>query len=541
MNRVIAGLLLCLMASMVGAQDKPTLIGRPDTAVDFALRDIQTLSPEDQKNVWYVWIRDKSDKDWIAIYDWILNTSTSTANRILRSDKLIGDKEILLRLDLRLWFPNEKDRNRFKTVLFNYVDPTFYVQDTGEQQELETQEAEPEPRYDSQGRQITSSSSSRPAPKKAPKTVFSDAIVNVIPDAKQLQVLSGLFAPIVEADRWAAKSLSTIDGGLYYKLLGYEGLSQEEWLALFGVNEETSRVTGGESFIGMWRSGVTTKPRRAKLVFGTAARPTGGVPLCVITQDFLDGPIDVTRHPMYSVGETDYDATEIIAVRPNGTLGYSLFDGKGVLQDEAPPNLVSDHRIPDPSTTRLQCAISCIRCHGPSNQWLPMRNDVASLLNEGVIIQEEGVDVQALFNKSTDRILERARDDIEFMSIEATDLQLEGDGYAVQAAEILAKRYEEHVFDDVGPEKALVELGIRGAPATMLRDLFQEYVGFRTDPVIASLTLNTPIPVSREDWEAVFPQALEQAIQFGGIDVSKISPDPGPDPGVDDSTESSTD
>lgn len=535
--------LLCGFVSGLMAQQHARIIGRPDAAVKLAATDVQQLlatDPEQAAHVWYVWIRDSEDREFIDGYDYVLNTGTSRARFPLRTAQIAGGAAgTLLRLDLREWLPDRVAMSNFLQLIEQYADPHFYVE--GEV----TEKILPASGTTSTGQKIDKLTF------RFPEISFSPAILAMAgEEATILQEVTGLTVPIVEAERWLVISLRTLQGGLYYKLQGYDAivgnerkrLNQTEWLALFGASELESERLGGEEYVGMWRSNVTGKPRRAKFIYGTGTRPSVGLPLVVITQDGDDEQLNTDEHPIYSLFDFEFAATEILAVRPNGAIAYGLFAANGDLQDSAPDNVVKDHEIPRPHTARLESAIACIRCHGDQNQWKPMPNQVKSLLSlnsggtklevladfsNGKSAEEVSNQLQALYSGDLTLPLQLARDATEFATIRMVGWKLPADGYAKAAAQMVAERFSHYVYDAVDPVEALRSLGIvvnaEVANETFL-NLFPLVGGRLIDPAIATLQRHKEDPdlvVNRSDWERIYPAALGEAIAYGEVKIEQ--------------------
>ncbi len=507
------------------------LIGRPDTAVQVALEDV-ARNPD--CNPFYVWIRDNTDADFIAVADWWLNTALSRSNTIQRSVKIEGGAAgTLLRLELDRWLPTDDARTNFVQAMRDYVDPHFYS--SAGTVKLRFDEV---PEFDHNGQKFTQI------------TLDAADLKPHVEGIAELQELTGLSVPIVEAERFMVFALRTLEGGLYYRLQGidsFQGTTRvrqtlEQWLETFGANEAESEALGGEEYVSLWRSDVTGKPRRAKAIYGRVTRPSAGAPLIVITQDGSDDQTDADQHPLYSLLNFEFAALESIAVRPNGMLSYVLHAADGTLQDSAPDNVVHDHNVPKPHTSRLEGAISCIRCHSDQNQWKPLRNDAKALLSrldgrQVVAVADNGEDVRerirSLYSGDLERALQLARDAFERASIAATDLKLEGDGYAVKAADVVSERFGKYLYDPVDAQEALRTLGIVATPEESpkaLRELLPELDVLDFDP--AAITLQTDgkggktASVIRADWERIYPATLAIAIQTGTVDVEKPSPKP---------------
>ncbi|RJQ26396.1 hypothetical protein C4577_03530 [Candidatus Parcubacteria bacterium] len=226
---------------------------------------------------------------------------------------------------------------------------------------------------------------------------------------EMLQFGTKTLAPVVDSRYFTGRVLSTIKGkingkdsvfstiwgGLYYEFSGIrkattKGIKNDFDQLLFdlgvGSKEEDyeqlfERTRGGLEAAGMFHSNVTGKPRRIIWFPIEKMRLTQGIPAIFITEDIKDEDVDTDAHPILNLVKFKPDAYEVIFVKLNGQQGYAIFNGKKELLDEATQDVVSDHKIPVPNTTRLQSAISCIRCHGSDDGWKPFSNDVKTLLS----------------------------------------------------------------------------------------------------------------------------------------------------------------
>lgn len=579
------------------------VIWTPIEAVEAAAADLATIPQFDQPHQWYIWLRDSSDEMRDAMA-YTLNSSTSSAIIALKP-RAVADGQ-LLRLDLREWWPDDDrtdsdplgaDRKRFEEIISTYIDPYFYV-DAGGVQDVETIgilggnpvkilnlvggaiPSQWPPKiiaeeggtvtiacdpFTFEGKRYTSAKTSRTnydqavslkAKQGKPKAGasseedgkdaprFSPVIIEQAADAAtQLQALTGRNVPIVEGQRWLVKSLSVLDGGLYYDLRGFRDLpdidgkpdasDQEKWLSLWGADLDSKRRT---EYIGQWESGVTFQPRRA--VFGVAGntRQSTAYPLVVVTEDVAEGSFDAGKHPIYTLGEGfEHDAVEALAMQSNGLIAYALFNGAGDLQDEAPPEIVADRTAPKGST-RLQPAISCIRCHGPFEGWQPMPNHVQTLLgekaknwrlrpiaeltNQGDFVAQL-MEIAEKYSGDLTRPLQRARDDHAMAIFDITDGRK-----APETAELVTKYYNEYVHDPISPQRACWELGVlcseeeaKGNFLRLIPPSQPDELGLSLeDPAIQTIRLWGEAPrffVNRLTWEANFAANFARSLREG--------------------------
>lgn len=562
------------------------IIGRPDLAVQAAAADVRALfeiDPEQASHSFYIWIRDPSDVELDNVYDFVLNTAVSHAPVLLRADRIRGVAGIILRIDKRRWLPTGSQRENFNFVVNQYFDPNFYVkgeETVGGVESIDfspTQELLVKQLFSQQHPQLTfksvgSAQGNRVKvitepyyqdgnkytaawvadfPINAPVAsgnIFGPAIQAYAPeDCQDLTTITGMKVPIVEAERWLVHSLRTLEGGMYYKLQGMitkEGkrLTQEEWLKTYGADERLSSSLGGYEYVGMWHSAVTAKPRRAAFFYGVNMRPSVGAPLIVVTQDNLDETLDVGLHPMYSLLDAKFDATEILATKPNGMIGYGLFNGNGVLQDSAPDNLVKDHTIPRPYTSRLEPAISCIRCHAPHDQWQPMKNQVQTLLGEmsadgqqitaigdsadpSMDVVELNTKLAQLYSGNIEGALQLARDGFEKSCAKLTSTPRPEADHAKWMANVVAERFARERYQLIDPQEALRTLGVVVSEEKAV-ETFRSIVptvGNNEGPKLFDAALlslrmhdrDAQMSLLRSDWERVYQATLAYAVTNG--------------------------
>ena len=355
------------------------------------------------------------------------------------------------------------------------------------------------------------------------------AIVAPIIAADHAAVLANLslsVGAVYRADWFLVKALSTLNGGAYYDFRQVirkpeKGTALDNWLSQRGLFVGTTQQVGGERRAAMFRSGVTAKSRRVDLF------PTLSGGLGSITRDVKDGNIQANSHPLRNLIDFDDDGSEIIVAQPNGLHDYLLADGAGNIVDEAPPDLVRDHTIPPPHTSRLQPARSCISCHALEGEdgWRTVRNDVQSLLKSNLnvfadlsklgISREEAVDKLAGFYaldiEHADGLLARARRDYSTAVYRcAAGIQFDpSKSIVAQVGQLTTNIIHDYDYAIVDPGRAALELGFK-PPKDYQGDLLADVLGpidptIEADPVVGFLRIG--VGVNRTDWETVFQDA----------------------------------
>jgi len=279
---------------------------------------------------------------------------------------------------------------------------------------------------------------------------------------------------VYRADWFVAKSLSSIDGGAY---LTWRGLTPgkttlEGYLTSRGASLENSKRLNAVERAGCM-SQVTGKPRAIYTFYGQGVRPSTSIPLASVTDDPFDGRIPPDKDPFLSLLNSKPDGHEVFVTLPTGWLEYTLFDGNGKLVAEAPPNLVSDHNVPQPFTRRLHGAISCIRCHGPNDGWQPFRNEVADTFrSHGRLLSD--------LSKGVNKQFQATRQIVSFYAADQSDI----DGRIQDARDAWDKR----VF-------AVTKLGAKDASAATAA-VYDGYEYTLIDASLACRELGFDVPAA---------------------------------------------
>lgn len=275
-------------------------------------------------------------------------------------------------------------------------------------------------------------------------TVYTDAGHVGLEAAKQLRDMTGSGGAIVRADWFVFRAMATSH---YYNLAGVPDTS-DGWYKSLGIDPKVIVELRANRGANIFRSGVTHKPRRL-------SRWTGPLGASWQTYDSRDDgrvETDPLRNPTFG-GE--YDASEHIAVKPNGLHLFGLYDGKGRRVDSVPDDIAKDDSDAA-GDGRLVAAASCIRCHAESGL-RPFANDLKSLTESGVDIALPAREVEALaaFNRDLTKQLERDRDDYDTAIRQATGGKLT----AKELPAAFAKVIRDYAYEQVSQGQALRELG----------------------------------------------------------------------------------
>ncbi len=510
----------------------------PSEAVGLAYADVLTLPEADRPHTRYVWVQNPTAESR-AVLHFAVQTAVSQAT-VLVAPASVADGH-LLRLDLRTLAPQPDQFRRLAEVWEAQPDPYFYFLN-----KVTTEVVVDVPAFvHTDGKKYTKQRQQKTALVKA-WALHAGHATDGAADGLAQETKST--TPIVASNHFVSKALSVDNGGLYYRFMGFDAKpasdkrsEQEFILALYGASESGSEKLRADERTAQWFSGVTAKPRRVDFFYGTGVRPSAGVPLVTITHDPQDGDIDPRQHPIKSLLNAQDRARELILQRPNGTLAYAIFDAAGKLQNTVPDNVAKDHTIPPPFTARLQCAISCISCHGPNEGWQPCPNDVQLMLKASIggkrfnVFDDESSKaapqdvldrLAGLYSGNIDEPLQLAREAHERVCYKigtAAGWQTEPARYARTLSAAVTKQVYGYWFEPITPQTACRELGY-DVSAEQAVALFNRLVpllpvnaaGVSTDdPTFATLrawTKQQPLRVSRSDWELVFHDAMLRVV-----------------------------
>jgi len=486
----VAALTAAVVCREIYGQDKPTPVATPREATGWALGDVATLRTEDRPFARYVWIPPWGTPEWPAAINFAINTAASHAVTIQLGQPIANGW--MLRYDLRRLAPQAKQLARLIETWDGLAidDPYFHVP---------------------------------AANSKIQAAILAPHLEQ--PEAVALTALASSGGAIYRADWLLVKMLSTLEGGRYYDFLQVDrgqpkaGTQQTEWLATLGVFERQTQQLSADQRAGLFRSAVTGKPRRLDVFYGLGR----GGNLVSITHDISDDDVAAEKHPIRNLLNIADVAHEIIVERPNGLHAFALTNGKGEFVDSAPDNVASDSTIPAPHTRRLQPAISCIRCHGPTDGWQPFSNDVQTILRSGLDVFTDLADKENTREQIIDRLaglyagdldapdgpLGRARRNYLAAVFRITGGPRVGQDDAGKlsvvgsVSALCGAIYQQQRYDLVTPARAALELGWQDA--TLADALGPVDSLSAVDPVVGSLLAG--VSVNRSDWESVFADA----------------------------------
>lgn len=518
----------------------------PADAVAYAVADISQLESVDQPFQRYIWIPD-GDRQKISTMNYVVNLAISKSSVIVKPTIVADGK--LLRWDLRQLAPRDGQYATLHAIWEELsLEPYFHIVKTTADSiptnavQIESAIDDPpgslrfkigeELFFKSPGNDFFIFKNNKWTKRDIEVEIQRVAVYGAHTGLEQSVLLQGLSqsnATIVRYDFLLVRALSTIDGGMYYKFAGIErnpakGTAQDAFLASLGADEQLVQQLRSDQRAAMFRSKVTGKPRRIDAFYGVGVRPGSGTGLITVTHDMTDNDVDPRSDPIRNLLNLNDQAREIISEKPNGLHIFALFDGKGALQDEVPPNIAKDHTIPAPHTARLQCAISCIRCHGPEEGLKPFSNEVQTMLSGlldvfGDVSSTDQIPDQldrlaGLYAGDLNKPIRRARDDYSDAVFRTTN------GMTVsQVSDRVSDIYGDYVYREIGAFEACYELGYLVPKEQAVYYLNQilpplptDIVGISPeDPIIGALKAG--LKINRQQWEQVYPDAAFRALQ----------------------------
>jgi len=503
---------------------------RPEDVTQMAAADIlRNVSAADRPFQRYIWLQHGTREEFGAV-SYVLNTAVSHASVGMTPRVVCGGHAI--RYDTRMWLPDAKSFANFIQLMENeYVDadPWFHadVVVAGELKKVKV------PAY-------THTDGKRYTMKWVRQEVRArDFALHCRTDATLLlAVQTRSKTPIVHSVHFLSMAMRQLDGGLYYQLRQVErnptsGTAKQAYLSRFGADEEKAFAANTQERSAVLRSKITGKPRWGSFFFGTQTRPSVGIPLVTITHDITNAQRrEADKNALRNLLSRFDGAQEVIVVNERGFLEAALFNDAGALQDFVPEDVGGDHTIPAPHTNQLEPIISCIRCHAPNEGFQPFPNIVQQMTktlvqgkyrynifddSDSELDPVETLDrLRSLWSGDLNNPLRQARD----MHNRAVFMTTKGQR-SKDVMTAVATFYNQYNYELVTPQTACFDLGYIVDEANAV-DLFNKIVpplpanrlGVRPeDPYIHALRSwlpDSPVGITREDWEEVLPDALQR-------------------------------
>lgn len=475
----------------------PRVRSLPEDAVAAVLADVQTIPKADRPFQWWFWVPSEDWADFQGLAYDLFHVSRSAAN-----PQPLRRGPFLARIDLRWYWPRARDLADVLAIRERFAnDPSFSLLLTQDTIEFLSEAEKLAIRIP----QLRPVDGARTDVIFTPLSKMKDVVVARSNPPRLdraglafLQLEIGTLAPIVEVNYFGNRATSQIQdkngdketpfsliyGGQYYALRGIRKATKDfatdldQFLFDFaGIQDKGGFKAVFERLrtdqkAALWRSDVTGKKRVIVVLPQLGVGPGTAVPVLIFTEDPEDADIDRSGNPFRDPFNFKVKAYELILVGANGAHVFVLFDAAGKLLDEAAPQVVADRRTPAPGTTRLQPAISCIRCHGVNDGWIPFKNDLN--VNNFLHLEPERIDrLQGQYSWDPTILLSRSRDDYAAASLRATLLPLsggwKGDQGQTRTVQLgsakLADMWAEERAAMVDAAAAIKRLGFPPAPA----------------------------------------------------------------------------
>lgn len=570
--------LVLLLSTAVTAADKhvaPIAVPTPADAVRMAAEDILTIPPADRPYQTYFLTYDRS-KEFRGAFNYVINSCISHAATLYQAESVAGGW--LLRIDKRRVWPDKDvfEKLELETQKLADIEPYFHtlgeivVKEKRKVKKTVLEEVEQEVE-EKTGRKVSKLiptgngyyrqelvDETRKVKKKVQQEVekeveeevevkkvgseFSLHLLGADAQAAPIQILAKETTPfgydinanpIMRADWFiyiVSSSLEEENGRYYqYRLVqnsNDEKTAEEIWLESLGVDYNTIQERQSDQRIAKWRSNVTGKPRAIEYFFAATSRPAVGPGGVAITRDYFVGKVDAFRHVLKNLLNYSYDGSEAMGVLPNGMIEWTLFDGDGGLVTFAPEKLVSDRTIPSPHSTILQTPISCWRCHGSTDMWMPATNEIYRLAKgpRGINIYDDVSDKDHP-ESTLDRLTGLYSGEMsEFLRINmnthARATFLATGGMTIpQVAKKIGEIYGTYRYNAVTPQLACLELGWV-VTEDMAADHFNSILPLQPKNRFGvhpeSITIGTlrrwtkeePFFINRDDWEQEYADAM---------------------------------
>jgi hypothetical protein len=399
-----------LTAGVFGAEFNR--LSTPRDAVALAIADCTQLPESSRPFARYFWLPEGSEKE-LAAFGYTLNAALSNAQSLQYGRPVSKN---LVAIDLRSVLPDATDFARVFGVLESYVDPYFHVVQrvqvveagqfvvvvskvavlkSGAQTIAELPRGRGGKVVSQQGEWIQVITRERRGWVNVKDVAIVSFGLHVLPrpeldgerivNAELLADLTQSRCPVFTYPLFQSLSLTTIDGGIYYDLIGVEGLNLSQSLSRFGVDQRDFTNADATNRSAVFVSRVTSRPRAGIFGFASGIRPTDGTGLWTATEDIAEKDADPEQDAIDNLAGAKFTAGEAILQRSNGFLAGLAYNAAGVLQDEVPPDVARDNQAPAPFHARINGWFSCMRCHEDTG-YQDFGNDVKAITNAGGLI-----------------------------------------------------------------------------------------------------------------------------------------------------------
>lgn len=507
----------------------------PVWAARMALADSATLPADVASRTRYVWLRGGT-KEELAVLAFVVNSTLSQINTPLEPGSpaifpLAGGR--LVRLDLGLIATDEAD-------LLNLVE-TWERLDAQNSDFLATVETRRIVKFDKpreiRGKLHTSQWVIDRANGPAAHIASDDPHAAMTREQWNAWTvhLGTTRVPIIDSRDLIRAALDVLEGGLYYEFRGITKFANlKDYLAARGASQEqVTRLESLEKAV-IATSAVTDKERMVAVFRGAGVRPSQGTGAVAITFDQFDGDQSDSLSPLENLINFVGRGSEVIIERSNGFHEWTAWDAAGKLVRAVPDEIVVDHRIPEPASNTLRAGISCIRCHGPADGWIPHGNDVPEILAAGTEIfgdlsspENQRKQAQLIAGLYSGDWFEAGIGPLAIGRITYRRAVFQGTGMAAPEVQaLLVQRYDQFRYGKLDVWAVAAELGIVGLPASdgdpetkadaktaavALAQFIAASGNSREHGTIA--TIKAGIPIKRSTWRRGAHIAYERAYQ----------------------------
>lgn len=522
MWKLLASLLLLSLTATLAALGPvpPEKDTRPlpleNDALALALADVKGALETGQIDAWdtrflrWVWIEDGDPNGFRVISDDLNDVSQNP--RILRAVPIVRDRLVLVRVNLKPYAPKAADLKDLLATWEEFrFDPRFNLLLTRDGLGLKKAKAK------------TVAKKGKAKKKKAVEEEDQEDVARFPADGhvdqallNELKALTQSEAPVVSSGYFHARIstqiqdkgvFKTLYGGLYYRAAGIKkakaGQGTDEDLLFeteIGLGNAKAGITAAQIYerlesdqrVAVFYRDLNGKPSRIDFAHGPQSRNSGGK--WSVTHDIRDQDVDIGTHPVYNLLDFQDFAREMIWERKSGKHGYALFNNKGALQDEVPPDVAINREVPSPRPMRLQPKHGCKQCHEAKRKldgWQDLRNDVKTLFAGFTDLLGDRSKKNPFSNQVRERLaglytgspadwLRTGRNDFARATLLSTGPFLKPDGTPVSEeanADIVylaAKKgnamFADHVYELVTPQRAVRDwTGIELEPAAALK------------------------------------------------------------------------
>lgn len=324
---------------------------------------------------------------------------------------------------------------------------------------------------------------------------------------EQLQAIiqaTGARSPIVHAGEFIRRATTQVDGiGLWYKFRGITKSTDPNVTDFDFILKQVAGITQSDAVRlrgtqrGFINISKVTETERFILGFqGPQSRPGKNQAFIVVTGDFRKNRPN-HELPSATLDEARPDAMEVFIELENGVILTLLFNGfdndpnsptfgkfLGELQDEAPPNIVSDHAAPRASDRRINGMLSCFRCHTVHHKqpgpWIEFGSDLSELVKSGKtnFTTIAGIQDPQRLDRLTGEILaqwrkpiQRANDDYSesLLALTGTPEILPEEISPQRHIAGLVEIYNDYVHEPVDARRALLYAGLDCPPESAVQ------------------------------------------------------------------------